>query len=86
MAAQALAPQYASRHALISTYATARAPLFRRTLGWFIDYLTVMIPGVVLVGLAAVTVVQGLPAYIGAVAGEVGWSSLLQLITLRRPR
>ena len=83
MAAQALAPQYASRHALISTYATARAPLFRRTLGWFIDTMTVMVPAGVLVGLAVVTVAPGLPAYLGAVAGEVGRSSPLGLFTHR---
>jgi hypothetical protein len=75
------APQYASRHALISVYATARASLFRRTLGWFIDYLTVMIPGGFLVGMAAVTVLPDLPAYLGESAGEAGWSNLVQSVT-----
>lgn len=61
--------------------ALAVASLTRRALAWFIDYLVVMVPGATLVGLALMSLVHGLPAYLGAVGGQVGWAHLLKLFT-----
>jgi hypothetical protein len=61
--------------------APAAASLTRRVLAWFIDYLVVMVPGATVVGLALMSLVHGLPAYFGAVGGQVGWSHLLKLFT-----
>jgi uncharacterized RDD family membrane protein YckC len=57
------------------------ASMFRRVMAWLIDYTIVLIPSVVVVGLAISSVVHGLPAYVGGVAGEFGWSRLMRLVT-----
>src|SRR5262245_40319833 len=58
----------------------ARATIVRRVLAWVIDYLIVMVPGMTLVLLAVASLIHTLPAYLGAVGGEVGWSHLVHLI------
>ncbi|MEV4518326.1 RDD family protein [Dactylosporangium sp. NPDC049525] len=58
-----------------------RAGVGRRALGWFIDYLIVMVPGLFLIGFAVQAIVHGLPAYAGEVAAEVGVPRLIGLIT-----
>src|SRR5688500_694674 len=60
-----------------------RAGLGRRALGWLIDYLVVMVPGLVLVGFGISSLVHGLPRYVGGVAADVGVSRLVGLITHR---
>src|SRR5581483_11673509 len=57
------------------------ASIFRRGLGWLVDYAVVMIPGAILVGLALVSLVHALPGYLGGVAAEVGVSHLIGLFT-----
>jgi hypothetical protein len=57
-----------------------RGSLTRRAIGWLVDYVIVMVPGLALVVLAMATIVQGLPAYVGAVGGEFGWGRLVRLI------
>jgi hypothetical protein len=59
----------------------APASLVRRVLGWLVDYLIVMIPGLTIVTFAVIDVVQSLPGYVGSVAAEVGWSRLIHLVT-----
>jgi uncharacterized RDD family membrane protein YckC len=68
-----LAPPPPPRHAGIG----------RRLLGWGIDYLIVMVPGMILVGLGTWSLVRGLPAYVGGVAADVGVSRLFSLVTHR---
>lgn len=60
-----------------------RGGVGRRALGWLIDYLIVMVPGMILVGFGLTSLVHGLPGYVGGVAAEVGVSHLLGLITHR---
>jgi uncharacterized RDD family membrane protein YckC len=63
--------------------APKQASVGRRALGWLIDYLIVLVPGMILVGLGVSSLVHGLPNYVGGVAAEVGVSRLLGLITHR---
>jgi uncharacterized RDD family membrane protein YckC len=55
----------------------------RRAFGWVIDYIIVMVPGLTLVGYALWELVKGLPGYVGAVAAEAGFTSLVRLFTGR---
>jgi uncharacterized RDD family membrane protein YckC len=59
------------------------AGIGRRLLGWFVDYLIVMVPGMIVVGLGTWSLVRGLPAYVGGVAADVGVSRLFSLVTHR---
>lgn len=53
----------------------------RRTFAWGIDYLIVMVPGLALIGFVVATMLQSLPAFLGAVAAEAGWSRVVHLFT-----
>jgi hypothetical protein len=58
-----------------------QSTVIRRGLAWIVDYTIVMVPAGVLVTLALLGLVHGLPAYIGGVAGDVGWSKLAGMIS-----
>ncbi|WP_433089168.1 RDD family protein [Dactylosporangium sp. CA-052675] len=60
-----------------------RAGLGRRLLGWWIDYLIVMVPGLALVAFAFWDLVRGLPQYVGGVAAQAGIARLVALVTHR---
>ncbi|MER7282763.1 RDD family protein [Dactylosporangium sp. NPDC000244] len=60
-----------------------RAGLGRRLLGWWIDYLIVMVPGLALVAFAFWELVRGLPEYVGGVAAQAGVTRLVGLVTHR---
>jgi len=53
----------------------------RRVVGWLVDYLVVMVPGLAFVAFTAIHVVNSLPGYVGAVAAHAGWARLTQLFT-----
>jgi hypothetical protein len=67
----------------ISAASSVKVSSPRRAFGWVIDYVIVMVPGMTLVAYALWELVKGLPAYVGAVAAEAGWTSLVRLFTHR---
>ncbi len=55
----------------------------RRFVAWLVDYLVVIVPGLGLVAFVVASLIQGLPAFVGAVAAHAGWSRVVQLFTHR---